>query len=129
MRSTGAGTLPAPGWTDVYDSAGYATLDPLTQIYSPPPGVIVSATSKAAPDSYPHFIGSSFAAPYRAARNVELIKAKEKLSPNDMAAIQADVVSLQAGELASYIEAGDEHSQAVLAAMNRWNHTIAGDSA
>jgi penicillin G amidase len=132
IRPKGDGTLPAPGWTGEYDWAGYVPFDQLPHAYNPPQGFIVSANNKVAPDSYPYFIGSNFAAPYRAARIVELIQSKDKHSPDDMAAIQADVRSSQARELLPYLlqaQPTDERSKAVIELLRGWDGTIAGDSA
>src|SRR5258706_14155610 len=131
-RSKGDGTLPAPGWTGEYEWTGYVPFDQLPHVYNPPQGFIVSANNKVAPDSYPHLIGSSFAAPYRAVRITELIQSKDKLAPDDMAAIQADVRSSQARELLPYLlqaQPTDERSRAAIELLRGWDGTVAGDSA
>jgi penicillin amidase len=132
VRARGDGTLPAPGWTGEYDWQGYVPFAELPHTYNPPQGFIASANNKVAPDSYPHLISSSFAAPYRAARIVELIQSKQKLSPDDVAAMQADVRSAQARELLpSLLEAGatDDRARAAIELLRGWDGTIAADSA
>ena len=85
----------------------------LPHAYNPPQGFIATANNQVVPDSYPHLIGSSFAAPYRAARIVELIESKDKLAPDDVAAMQADVGSAQARELLpSLLEASTSDARA-----------------
>jgi penicillin amidase len=132
IRARGDGTLPAPGWTDEYDWAGYVPFAELPHTYNPPQGFIATANNKVAPDSYPYLITTSFAAPYRAARIVELIQAKDQLAPEDIAAMHADVRSSQARELLPLLlqaHVADERSKAAIELLKGWDGTIGGDSA
>ncbi|NNJ12035.1 penicillin acylase family protein [Chloroflexales bacterium ZM16-3] len=132
IRAQGDGSRPAPGWDGSHDWTGYAPFTGLPHSYNPPAGFIATANNKVVPDSYPYLIGTAFAAPYRAARIVELIQAKPKLSPDDIAAMQADVVSLQAREILPYLleatPAGERERQA-LDMLRGWDGTMDGDSA
>jgi penicillin amidase len=132
IRTRGDGALPAPGWTDEYAWAGYVPFEQLPHVYNPPQGFIVTANNRVAPASYPHLIGTSFAAPYRAARIAELLQAKDKLTPDDIAAIQADTRSAQARELLPSLlqaKAIDARTRAAIEFLRGWDGTIAGDSA
>jgi penicillin amidase len=132
IRAKGDGTLPAPGWTGEYDWQGYVPFAELPHAYNPPQGFIATANNKVVPDSYPHLITSSFAAPYRAARIVELIQSKDKHSPDDIAAMQADVRSVQARELLpSLLQAGatDDRTRAAIEFLRGWDGAISADSA
>jgi penicillin amidase len=132
MRPTGDGGLPVPGWTDEYDWAGYVPFAELPHAYNPPQGFIATANNQVAPDSYPHLITTSFAAPYRAARIVELIEGKDKLSPEDMALMHSDVRSSQARGLLPFLfnaSAPDERSRAALELLKGWDGTIGAASA
>src|SRR5258706_11112329 len=131
-RSKGDGTLPAPGWTGEYEWTGYVPFDQLPHVYNPPQGFIVTANNRVAPDSYPHLITTSFAAPYRVARIVELIQSRDKLSPDDVAAMQADVRSAQARELLPYLlqaKVVDSRTKTAIEFLKGWDGTIVGDSA
>jgi penicillin G amidase len=132
IRAQGDGTRPAPGWDGTYDWTGYAPFEGLPHSYNPPAGFIATANNRVVPENYPYLIGTAFAAPYRAARIVELIKAKDKLSPDDIAAMQADEVSLQAREILPHLleatPAGDRERKA-LDLLKNWDGTMAGDSA
>jgi penicillin amidase len=131
IRARGDGRLPVPGWTDEYDWTGYVPFDELPHALNPPQGFIVTANNKVAPNSYPHLISTSFAAPYRAARIAELIQAKDKLSLDDMAAIQADVRSAQARELLPFLvqaKVVDARTRDAIAFLRDWDGTIAADS-
>ncbi len=133
IRPKGDGTLPMPGWTGEHDwDAAMCPLSSCRIVYNPPRGWVVSANNRVAPDGYPHLIGSGFAAPYRAARIVELIQSKAKLSPDDMAAIQADVRSAQARELLPYllqVQPSDERGRAAIELLRGWDGSASGDSA
>lgn len=132
IRAGGDGTAPVPGWTGEHDWVGYVPHEELPQAFNPPAGYIATANNRAVGDDYPHLIASSWAAPYRAARIVELIEAKPKLSPDDMAAMHADVTSAQARELLPYlleVAPADERGQAAIALLRGWDGTMAGDSA
>jgi penicillin amidase len=132
LRAHGDGTLPVAGWTDEFDWTGYVPFEELPHAFNPPEGFIVTANNKVAPDSYPHLITTSFAAPYRAARIVELIRAKDKLSIDDMAAIQADVRSAQARELLPFLlkaKIADTRTRDAIAFLQEWDGSIAADSA
>jgi penicillin amidase len=132
IRASGDGTVPAEGWTGASDWTGYVPFEELPHAFNPPQGYIATANNKVAPDSYPYPISSDWAAPYRAARIVELIEAKPKLSPDDMAAIQADARSALARDLLPLMlnasVAGDRARQAV-ELLRGWDGTVSGDSA
>ena len=132
IRAKGDGTVPVPGWTGEYDWQGYVPFAELPHSFNPPQGYIASANNNVLGSSYPHLIGTSFAAPYRALRIGELIKAKDKLSPADIAAMQADVISVQARELLPLLLTAtprDEQSKQALALLRNWDGALRGESA
>ena len=92
VRAKGDGAAPVPGWTSEFEWIGYVPFDELPQTFNPPQGYIASSNNKVAGDNYPHLIGNNFAAPYRAARVVEMIGSKKKHSPGDVARMQSDVL-------------------------------------
>ncbi len=132
IRARGDGAVPVPGWTGEYEWTGYVPFKELPHAYNPEEGFIVSANNKAVPDSYPHFISSDWAAPYRAERIVELIKRKPKLSVDDVAAMQANVQSAQAREILPYLlqaKVNGEREQAAINVLRSWDGTINASSA
>ena len=52
--------------------------------FNPARGYLASANNKVAPDSFPFMLGSSWEAPYRAARIVEMIERTPRLAVEDM---------------------------------------------
>jgi len=133
LRPTGDdGRLPVPGWTGEHEWAGYVPFDELPQTFNPPQGYIASANNKVAGDDYPHLIGTDFAAPYRAARIVEMIESKSKHSPQDMAKMQSDVLGLHARELLPMMlktRATDWRELQAIELLRNWDARVNGDSA
>lgn len=104
IRAQGDGAAPAPGWTGEYEWTGYIPYDALPMVFNPSSHYIVTANNQVAPDSYPYLLTTDWAAPYRAMRIEELVRAKDKLTPDDFAAIQADVYSIPLVKLQSFIK-------------------------
>ncbi|MFN4310940.1 MAG: penicillin acylase family protein [Ferrovibrio sp.] len=93
------GLAPAPGWDARYDWAGFIPFDQLPRSYNPPGGMLVTANHKIVPDSYPHFITSEWAEPYRARRIEQLLRERPIHSVESFKQIQGDTVSLMAAEI------------------------------
>jgi penicillin amidase len=134
IRAKGDGSLPAPGWTGEYEWTGYVPWERLPRRFNPPEGYIVSANNKVVGDDYPYSIGNSYAAPFRAARVIEMIasKGKAKFSPDDMAAMQADVLALHARALMPILlrtQPADARSRQALGLLRTWDLRATGDSA
>ena len=87
------GEYPIPG-TGEFDWQGFIPYKDVPQLYNPESGYIVTANNKQVPDTYPYRINGNYGEPYRAERITELIESKEKLSLEDMQAIQLDTVTL-----------------------------------
>lgn len=133
MRPKGDdGRLPVEGWTGEHEWSGYVPFAELPKLYNPPQGYIVTANNKVAGDEYPYLIGTNFAAPYRAARIIEMIKRKPKLSPEDMEAMQGDVVALYARELLPTMlrtRPADKRAKLAIEMLSNWDLGVTGDSA
>lgn len=132
IRGQGDGSQFSPGWDSAYDWQGYVPFEQLPHTYNPPQGYIATANNKVLPDNAPVFLGSAFAAPYRAQRIVELIEATPQLSPDDMVTIQADMRSaLARAVLPSLLSANtqDSRAQQAIGLMRDWDGTLAANSA
>lgn len=103
IRPDKQGFLLRNGADPVQAWKGYIPFEELPKSYNPPSNMIVTANNKITDDTYPYYISALWEPPSRAERIKELLNAKEKLSPDDFAAIQADVVSPQARELMPYL--------------------------
>ena len=132
IRPRSDGRLPAEGWSGADDWQGYIPFSELPHTFNPERGYVVTANNRLVPDSYPHLLSTDWAAPYRAQRIIELIESKPQHTLDDMAAMQADIVSLQARELLpalTSINPAGEQERAALELLRNWDGTMAGDSA
>lgn len=132
VRAKGDGSVPVPGWNDEYAWAGWIPFEELPHAYNPNSGYIITANNRVTPDDYPYFITYDWAAPYRAQRIVELLSAKNGLTVDDFARIQADQRSAQAQELLpvllSIAPETDEQRRA-LELLRSWDGVLAAESA
>ena len=93
------GLAPAPGWDARYDWTGFIPYDDLPHSFNPAQGMIVTANNKIVPDSYPYFLTSEWADPYRAQRIEQLLKERDVHSVESFKQIQGDTTSLMAADL------------------------------
>ncbi|MBI1274233.1 MAG: penicillin acylase family protein [Alphaproteobacteria bacterium] len=103
VRKNGDGRFPADGTTTDGDWIGFVPFNYLPQVYNPPGGTILNANNAVVDRGYPYWLGTDYAAYYRAQRIAELLKAKDKFSVNDFATIQADTVSTAARDLMPFL--------------------------
>jgi penicillin amidase len=110
VRKKGRGLLPVPGWTDDYGWRDNIPYDEMPRLLNPTSGYVVTANNAVTPDDYPYLISTRFAPPYRASRIEELIRAKDKVSADDMTQIQMDVHSKQGERLRDiFVAACEKH--------------------
>ena len=102
IRAKGDGTLPVPG-TGEYEWSGYIPFDELPSVYNPPTHFVATANNAVVPSTYKYTITADWAAPYRQQRIIDLLKAKDKLSIDDMKAIQGDVYSIPEVQLQKHV--------------------------
>lgn len=94
IRKSGDGSVPYDGSTDAGEWTSFIPFDQLPHVADPPEGFIVTANQRIAGNSYQHFLTHEWAAPYRARRIYDLLKAKPKVTLSDMQGIQADTVHI-----------------------------------
>ena len=126
------GLAPAPGWDTRYDWASFIPAGETPREQDPERGFIATANQRVTAPGYPHFITSEWAAPYRQQRIEQMIKAKPKLSLDDLAAMHADVKSLAAPALLPWLmKAQSTHAlaPAALAALQGFDGTMSADKA
>ncbi|NTU62214.1 MAG: penicillin acylase family protein [Chloroflexi bacterium] len=123
IRAKGDGQLPVPGWTGEYDWTGYIPFDELPRAYNPAKGYIATANNAVVGPDFPYFLSMEWDRGYRAKRIVDMIEAKDKLSADDMAAIQGDDLDIAAQQIAPFLNGlqvqGD--AQKVLNAIQQWD--------
>ena len=125
IRLGWSGELPVAG-DGAHEWAGFVPFEGLPHVYNPPEGLIVTANNKAVPDGYPYQLTNpaGWAPPYRAERILELLKGKTGLTARDMAAVQADTLSLLWQSLKPALLATrpqDERDKAALDVLRTWD--------
>jgi penicillin amidase len=131
VRAAGDGTRPVPGWTGEFEWRGYLHESEWPSAYNPPRGYIVSANNLVAPDSFPFLLGSSWEAPYRAARIVEMIEQTSKLAVEDMGRMQRDLRSAQVKVVLPFLLKArplDASGRDAMDFLREWDGTLDGDS-
>jgi penicillin amidase len=131
VRAGGDGTRPVPGWTSEFEWRGYMHESEWPSAYNPARGYIVSANNQVAPDSFPFPLGSSWEAPYRAARIVEMIEGTSKLAVEDMGRMQRDVQSAQVRVVLPFLLKArplDTPGRDAMEFLRGWDGTLDGKS-
>jgi len=133
LRKSGDGSVPYDGSTDAGEWTGYIPFEQLPHVYDPPEGYIVTANQRIAGRSYPYFLTHEWAAPYRARRITELLRAKPKLTPDDFQAIQGDTYSIPAMTFArAVVRSRQEETDAkwveTLKLLGEWDGKTDADS-
>ena len=133
LRASGDGSRPVDGWSDDAEWIGWIPFDDLPHVFDPPEHVLVTANNRSAPKEYPYLLGHEWTEPYRAQRIVDLIARAPRLAADDMAAIQADTLSLH-GQfvvplLLQHAQPRDARDQRALAVLRSWDGDARGDSA
>lgn len=133
IRSAGDGTQPVPGWTGEYEWKGFIDFDKLPMSFNPPRGYIVTANNAVVDKRYQPSLGTFFDYGYRAARITELIEAKDKLTADDMKAIQADVHATHADavlpRLGAIPQPDDPLTARAWSTLRSWDRQYRPDSA
>jgi len=91
--------FPLEGWDPRNDWQGYIPFDELPRLYNPPQGSLATANNRITDANYPYYLSHFYEPPHRIRRIEQLLKAREKLSAEDLAAMQLDQISHHAKEL------------------------------
>jgi penicillin amidase len=93
-RPRSSGWLPAPGWTGDYEWKGYVPFEAMPAAVNPPEGLIVTANNRVVEERGPFYFSTDCMPPHRAKRILARLKALDKASVEDMAAVHRDIVSI-----------------------------------
>jgi penicillin G amidase len=132
MRARGQNLVPVPGWTGEYEWTDMIPFDELPQVYNPQQHFIVTANNRVVNDDYPYYITNEWLNGYRAQRIRDLLTARTRLTPGDMAQIQADQYALPAVEIVPHIlsiTTTDPLERAAQEILRTWNYILAPASA
>ena len=125
IRKSGRGDYPAQGWLSANDWTGdFVPFDALPSVLDPDGGIIATANQAVVGSDYPFYLGSSWSYGYRSQRILDLLSSKEKLSVEDMAALQLDSRNGMAPTLVPYLQDILLPSQYLAAGQRllaRWN--------
>jgi len=92
LRKAGKGATPVPGWTDEYEWTGWIPFEELPHSYNPPQHYMATANNPVVGSEYSHHLSLDTMNGYRAKRIVGLLTATAKLSADDYARMQSDLL-------------------------------------
>jgi len=135
IRASGNGAMPVPGDTDEFDWNGYIRFEELPRILNPPDGIIATANARTVGPGYKYFLSDRQAGPFRTERIYQLLSGRTDLKPEDMNAIQNDILSLPNQFLATQLLTAaqstppkDPRTQKLIAGLIGWDAKAAPDS-
>lgn len=99
LRRAGDGTAPVEGWSGSFDWVGELAFEDLPQALNPAQGPIVSGNNRVVPEGYAHFLTAHWPPPQRARRILQLLEAAQPVTPESVAAMQLDSLSLDARQM------------------------------
>ncbi len=130
IRPAAGGMLPQPGWSGEWEWEGTVPFDELPQRWGPSEHFLVTANDTPFPDDFPVYTGTDWAAPFRATRIRQLIEAGDALTPDDVEAMQRDVLSLPAQQIVPLLVALPSDDIIVQRAQEQlasWDERLAGE--
>jgi penicillin amidase len=131
IRKKGDGSVPGIGWTGENDWTGFVPFDDLPRAYNPPDHFVATANNKNYGTDFKYNIPAYWAAPYRIERILEMLKAKDKLSVDDIKAMQLDTTSVLARKVAPIMASAKVTDTRALQAadlLKHWDGNMKVDS-
>jgi penicillin amidase len=133
VRAGGDGSLPSDGWSAAHDWTASIAFADMPHTYNPPEHFIVAANNRPVEQGYPYQLGDDWAPPERAQRITDLLSNHDVVSPDDMARMQNDTVSLVARdltpELLALVTPVTPAENQALDLLRSWNGDVRADSA
>jgi penicillin G amidase len=103
-RRTWDGTLPAPGWSRVYEWDGWYSLDDLPHVLNPPSGYAATANNNTLASGERRAIGFEWGSPARINRIREVFAEHPRFSIDDFKQFQHDVRAWNAEQLVPLLQ-------------------------
>jgi len=135
IRWQGQGRMLSDGSSSAWDWKGWVPRDQVPFVRNPPQGFVVSANQAPTDQTYPHYLGWWFEQPFRALRINEMLRSKDKFTPEDLIAMQADTVSLPArAAVTALVKAVEESGpltadeKAALTFLKNWDDNYSENS-
>jgi len=136
IRRNFDGDVPLDGSSGNFEWDGYIPFEQLPNVYNPDGGLVATANQNPFPPGYPYRVSGSYADPYRVEQIRSLLKAKPKLTVDDMLAAQKDVYSAYDFFLAQQVVAAfqksgsnDELIRGAVPVLRQWNGQMEKDQA
>jgi len=131
IRPKSNGLAPVDGASGENDWAGFVPYEQLPRVYNPPEHYIVTANNRVTPPGSAPQATAWWFPWFRAERITQMLGQKQKLSVDDMKAIQLDQHSVLAADIAPHLAAltsSDADTQAAANLFKNWDANIASDS-
>jgi penicillin amidase len=136
IRNGFDGDVPLDGSSGKFEWSDYIPFEQLPNAYNPDGGIVATANQDPFTPGYPYRVAGSYADPYRVHQIRALLKAKPKLTVEDMLAIQKDVYSAYDRFLAQQVTAAfrkrgsnDELIRDAFPVLRDWNGQMEKDQA
>ena len=121
------------GWDPDDEWRELVPFDGLPALADPAEGWVRSANNRAAPEDFPYPLSGTWSSGHRAARIRAMIEEKDRLSRQDFARMQTDVLSLRAVEgvprLLEILSASDARMRQAATLLESWGGRMEPDSA
>ena len=131
IRSRVNAWLPVPGWAADHDWRGMIPFEDMPHLRNPKVGFMVTANNRIVDETYPHYLALHYEPGFRARRIRDRLRPLVHASGADMAAIQADRVSIPAQAFVAMlerVEAVDTLSSQARLSLQQWDGTMAPDN-
>jgi penicillin G amidase len=139
MRPDGLKGVPiaaTPGQPSKGEWQGYIPFDSLPNAFDPPSGFLATANSRVTADQTPYPLTLEWADPYRAERIYKALQGRDKLTPQDMLAVQTDIYSEVDQEIGHRLAYAIDHTpgtddrlRKAADLMRSWDGRLTTDSA
>ena len=132
VRAGHDGTLPVPGWTGVAEWTRFLAFDELPYTLNPQSGMIVTANQLVLPPGSTPFLHVDVSFGQRGSRIVELLKDRNDLTLDDLAAVQLDNHNTNAATLVPRllaVQSDDPNVRALQGLIATWDFQDEADSA
>jgi penicillin amidase len=142
LRPAGLQGLPihdAIGAPKPREWQGYIPFDQMPSALDPPSGFLATANSRVTTENSPYALSLEWVDPYRAERIYKALQGRDKLTPQDMLAVQTDIYSEVDQEIGHRLAYAIDHTPTAAAAdprlrqaadlMRSWDGRLTTDSA
>ena len=131
IRSRANAWLPVPGWTGDHEWQGVIPFEAMPRLRDPEAGFMVTANNRIVDETYPHYLALHYEPGFRARRIRDRLQPLTQASVLDMAAIQADRLSIPAQAfitMLARVEPADAFAAQAISYLQQWDGTMAPDS-